>query len=79
MAVYRGHFDEALRAGFELRYRTGRFAIPRWQAWGARPKRLRFAISASPVKRAKRWPQHVSASRVRAARVPCKTFVRSSF
>lgn len=21
--------------GFELRYRTGRFAIPRWQAWGA--------------------------------------------
>lgn len=35
MAIYRGHFDEALRAGFELRYRTGRFAIPRWQAWGA--------------------------------------------
>jgi hypothetical protein len=35
IAIYRGRFEEALRAGFELRYRTGRFAIPRWQAWGA--------------------------------------------
>jgi hypothetical protein len=35
MAIYRGRFEEALRAGFELRHRTGRFAIPRWQAWGA--------------------------------------------
>lgn len=35
MAIYQGRFEEALRAGFELRQRTGRFAIPRWRAWGA--------------------------------------------
>ena len=35
LAIYAGRFEEALRAGFELRERTGRYAIPRWQAWGA--------------------------------------------
>jgi hypothetical protein len=35
LAVYEGRFAEAVRAGFELRRRTGRYAIGRWQAWGA--------------------------------------------
>jgi hypothetical protein len=35
LAIYAGRFEDALRAGFELRERTGRYAIPRWQAWGA--------------------------------------------
>lgn len=35
LAVYEGRFDEALRAAFELRRRTGRYAIARWQSWGA--------------------------------------------
>ncbi|HWC49888.1 MAG TPA: SIR2 family protein [Solirubrobacterales bacterium] len=58
MAIYRGRFEEALRAGFELRYRTGRFAIRRWQAWGAwleavalchlgEPGRAREALTAA--------------------------------
>lgn len=35
LSIYAGRFDRAARAAFELRFRTGRYAIPRWQAWGA--------------------------------------------
>ena len=35
LAIYAGRFEDALRAGFELRERTGRYAIPRWRAWGS--------------------------------------------
>lgn len=34
-AIYEARFDEALRYAFDLQYRRGRYAIPRWQAWGA--------------------------------------------
>jgi hypothetical protein len=34
-AIYMARFDEALRYAFDLQYRRGRYAIPRWQAWGA--------------------------------------------
>jgi hypothetical protein len=34
-AIYHADFDRALRYAFDLRFRRGRFAIPRWQAWGA--------------------------------------------
>jgi len=34
-AIYRGDFEFALRRAFELQYRRGRYAIPRWQSWGA--------------------------------------------
>jgi tetratricopeptide (TPR) repeat protein len=33
-AIYQGRFDDALRCAFDLRYRRGRYAIPRWQSWG---------------------------------------------
>jgi tetratricopeptide (TPR) repeat protein len=33
-AIYQGRFDDALRRAFDLRYRRGRYAIPRWQSWG---------------------------------------------
>ncbi len=33
-AIYQGRFDDALRRAFELQYRRGRYAIPRWQSWG---------------------------------------------
>lgn len=33
-AIYQGRFDDALRRSFDLRYRRGRYAIPRWQSWG---------------------------------------------
>ena len=35
LAIYQGSFEKARRAAFELRERTGRYAIPRWRAWGA--------------------------------------------
>jgi hypothetical protein len=35
IAIYQGRFDRALREAFELRERTGRYAIARWPAWGA--------------------------------------------
>lgn len=35
LAIYQGRFSDALRCAFELRRRTGRYAIPRWRAWGA--------------------------------------------
>lgn len=35
VAVSQGRFEDALRAAFELSERTGRYAIPRWRAWGA--------------------------------------------
>jgi hypothetical protein len=58
LAIYQGRFKRALRVAFELRYRTGRYAIPRWQAWGAwleavalchagRPASAREAVSAA--------------------------------
>jgi hypothetical protein len=34
-AIYEARFGEALRYAFDLQYRRGRYAIPRWQAWGA--------------------------------------------
>jgi hypothetical protein len=34
-AIYRGDFSLPLRRAFELQYRRGRYAIPRWQSWGA--------------------------------------------
>jgi hypothetical protein len=34
-AIYEARFDEALRYAFELQQRRGRYAIPRWQTWGA--------------------------------------------
>lgn len=34
-AIYQARFDEALRYAFDLQYRRGKYAIPRWQAWGA--------------------------------------------
>jgi len=34
-AIYEARFDEALWYAFDLQYRRGRYAIPRWQAWGA--------------------------------------------
>jgi hypothetical protein len=33
--VYQGDFRHALRRAFELQYRRGHYAIPRWQSWGA--------------------------------------------
>jgi hypothetical protein len=34
-AIYQGRFADARRYAFELRERTGRYAIPRWRGWGA--------------------------------------------
>lgn len=34
-AIYQGRFEEAERRAFELRFRRGRYAIPRWRGWGA--------------------------------------------
>jgi hypothetical protein len=34
-AIYEARFDDALRYAFDLQHRRGRYAIPRWQAWGA--------------------------------------------
>lgn len=34
-ALYQADFNAALGYAFQLRYRRGRYAIPRWQAWGA--------------------------------------------
>jgi hypothetical protein len=34
-AIYQADFTAALGYAFQLRYRRGRYAIPRWQAWGA--------------------------------------------
>jgi hypothetical protein len=34
-AIYQADFNAALGYAFQLRYRRGRYAIPRWQAWGA--------------------------------------------
>ena len=34
-SLYRADFKKALSYSFQLRYRRGRYAIPRWQAWGA--------------------------------------------
>jgi hypothetical protein len=34
-AVYLADFPTALRFAFDLQYRRGMFAIPRWRAWGA--------------------------------------------
>ena len=34
-ALYQADFNAALDYAFQLRYRRGRYAIPRWQAWGA--------------------------------------------
>jgi hypothetical protein len=58
LSLYAGRFDRTARAAFELRFRTGRYAIPRWQAWGAwleaivlchmrRPAEARAAASAA--------------------------------
>jgi len=33
-AIYQGRFDDALKRAFDLRFRRGRYAIPRWQSWG---------------------------------------------
>lgn len=33
-ALYQADFNAALGYAFQLRYRRGRYAIPRWQAWG---------------------------------------------
>jgi tetratricopeptide (TPR) repeat protein len=33
-AIYVGDFASALKRSFELQYRRGRYAIPRWQSWG---------------------------------------------
>jgi SIR2-like protein len=33
-SIYQGRFGDARRYAFELRQRTGRYAIPRWRAWG---------------------------------------------
>jgi len=33
-AIYQGRFGDARRYAFELAQRTGRYAIPRWRAWG---------------------------------------------
>ncbi len=34
-AIYQADFENARSFGFQLRYRRGRYAIGRWQAWGA--------------------------------------------
>jgi hypothetical protein len=34
-AIYQADFTATLGYAFQLRYRRGRYAIPRWQAWGA--------------------------------------------
>jgi hypothetical protein len=34
-AIYQADFNATLGYAFQLRYRRGRYAIPRWQAWGA--------------------------------------------
>lgn len=34
-SIYQGRFGDARRYAFELRQRTGRYAIPRWRAWGS--------------------------------------------
>jgi hypothetical protein len=33
-SIYQGRFGDARRYAFELCQRTGRYAIPRWRAWG---------------------------------------------
>lgn len=33
-AIYQGRFRDAQRHAFDLRFRRGRFAIPRWRSWG---------------------------------------------
>ncbi len=33
-SIYQGRFTDARRYAFELCQRTGRYAIPRWRAWG---------------------------------------------
>jgi hypothetical protein len=33
-SIYQGRFGDARRYAFELRQRTGRYAIPRWRSWG---------------------------------------------
>lgn len=49
LAIYQGRFEAAMRAAFELRQRTGRYAIPRWQAWGAWLEAIALCHLAQPA------------------------------
>jgi hypothetical protein len=47
-AVYQGRFGDAARYAFELRERTGRYAIPRWRAWGEWLEALALCYRGDP-------------------------------
>ena len=48
-ALYQGRFADAGRYAFQLRYRRGRYAIPRWQAWGAWIEAITLCHQAKPT------------------------------
>lgn len=48
-AIYQGRFADARRYAFQLRYRRGRYAIARWQAWGAWIEAITLCHLAKPA------------------------------
>ncbi len=49
-AVYQGRFEDALRYAFDLRRRRGRYAIPRWQAWGGCMEAIALCHQGKPAR-----------------------------
>jgi hypothetical protein len=48
-AIYQGRFGDASRCAFELSQRTGRYAIPRWRAWGHWLEALAQCYKGDPI------------------------------